>query len=346
MTRLPFLLALLAAVLFGAATPFSKSLLAGFSPFQLAGLLYLGAATGVIPLLFRERSFRWPWQLDRRTLLLVGGAVIFGGFFGPTLLLSGLHLASAASVSMWLNLEVAATALLGHYLFRDQLATSSWIGAAGVLLAAGLLSWSEGQAGLLAGGLVALACLSWAIDNHLTAIIDGITPAQSTFWKGLVAGSVNLGLGLHLQPYAANLNFTLAALILGVFSYGTSIVLYITAAQNLGATRSQLVFASAPFFGVVLSAMFLNESLTSTQIMAGLILLISVALLTQEHHRHDHRHRELVHEHWHYHHDKHHSHSHVQDSHALVHCHQHRHKPDKHNHLHWPDLHHRHAEPG
>ena len=46
---LPIILALGAAVLFGAATPASKLLLDGITPFQLAGLLYLGAASGVLP---------------------------------------------------------------------------------------------------------------------------------------------------------------------------------------------------------------------------------------------------------------------------------------------------------
>ena len=51
---------------------------------------------------------------------------------------------------------------------------------------------------MLAGFLVLLACCCWGLDNHLTALIDGLTPSQSTFWKGLVAGSVNTALGLAL----------------------------------------------------------------------------------------------------------------------------------------------------
>ena len=45
----PILMALLAALFFGAATPASKSLLKDFGPFTLAGLLYLGAVVGVFP---------------------------------------------------------------------------------------------------------------------------------------------------------------------------------------------------------------------------------------------------------------------------------------------------------
>ena len=50
LSRSPMVVALLAAMLFGAAAPTSKPLLTSISPFQLAGLLYLGAALGVFPL--------------------------------------------------------------------------------------------------------------------------------------------------------------------------------------------------------------------------------------------------------------------------------------------------------
>ena len=49
--------------------------------------------------------------------------------------------------------------------------------------------------------LVAAAGFCWGIDNHLTALIDGITPTQSTFWKGAIAGGTNLILSVILEPY-------------------------------------------------------------------------------------------------------------------------------------------------
>ncbi len=54
--QLPVILALISAALFGSATPGSKILLDSFSPIQLAGLLYLGAAIGVTPLLIKNRE--------------------------------------------------------------------------------------------------------------------------------------------------------------------------------------------------------------------------------------------------------------------------------------------------
>jgi len=51
---------LASAFLFGAATPASKALLAGIQPQALAGLLYLGAALGVLPVVIKEQAFQWP----------------------------------------------------------------------------------------------------------------------------------------------------------------------------------------------------------------------------------------------------------------------------------------------
>ena len=135
------------------------------------------------------------------------------------------------------------------------------------------------------------------------------------------------------------------ALLVGLFSYGFSIVFYITAAQQLGATRSQLIFSSAPYFAIALSVLWLGETISAVQIVAALIVGVSIVLLTIEWHSHDHDHVALEHEHWHAHGDGHHNHAHdgaAGQAAAGSHSHRHRHRPLHHAHHHWPDLHHRH----
>ena len=342
MPKFPLAIAFLAALLFGAATPASKALLQTLPAFQLAGLLYLGAALGVIPLIVKERTFSWPWALNRVTALRLLGAIVLGGVVGPVLLLYGLKLASSASVSLWLNLELIATILLGYLFFRDKLSIHAWVATLGTLAAATLLSISEGNAGVQAGLLVTLACFCWGLDNHFTALLTGISPAQTTFWKGLVAGIANLLIGLQLDVYSATVSLTAAAITVGIFSYGISLVLYITSAQKLGATRSQIIFSSAPFFGVILAATFLRESISLSQIIATLVIIISLVFLFFEQHLHAHRHKATDHEHWHRHDDGHHDHVFPGTPHATYHSHRHKHQAMTHTHPHWPDPDHRH----
>jgi drug/metabolite transporter (DMT)-like permease len=342
----PLGLALLSALLFGAATPISKGLLGRLTPFQLAGLLYLGAALGLAPYLLFTGRFRPTWRIDPRNRLRLAGAVILGGLCGPVALLFGLRLAAAASVSLWLNLELVATALLGHFLFHDELGRYGWSAAGGTLVGAVILSWGEGAAGVQVGVFVALACLGWGFDNHLTALIDGLTPEESTFWKGLVAGSGNFLIDLSAQPFSASPGVILGAFVLGSLSYGLSIVLYIGAAQRVGATRAQLLFATAPVFGVLLSIVLLGEPLTSSQLLAALILTGSLLLLFLDRHAHPHEHPAFEHEHWHRHDNGHHTHVHPGLPASLGHSHPHHHESVTHAHPHWPDLHHRHRHRG
>jgi drug/metabolite transporter (DMT)-like permease len=339
----PVAIAWLAAALFGAAAALGKWLLGALSPLQLAGLLYLGAALGVAPALRGARRLLPQGRLGR---LRLAGAVVCGGLLGPVLLLLGLRLASAASVSLWLNLELAATALLGAALFRDRLGA---VGAAGVALAvvAGIgLARGEGSAGAAAGALVAAACLCWALDNHWTALLDDVPAAATTFWKGAVAGGTNLALGSALAPLAAPPAFLAAALATGALCYGASIALSITASHALGATRAQVLFATAPLFGVALAAAWLGEPITRTHLAAAAALALSAALVLRDRHAHLHRHEPLAHVHRHRHDDGHHLHAHPGEPPEAEHSHWHVHGPLEHAHLHWPDLHHRHPHGG
>jgi drug/metabolite transporter (DMT)-like permease len=338
----PVALALLSAALFGVATPASKLLLRDLSAFQLSGLLYLGAALGMLPFV---AAVRRPFVRPRGGVNLVrlAGAVFFGGCLGPVFLMLGLSAAAASSVSLWLNLELVATALLGVLFFREHLDAVGWLGAGAMLLAGVLVAVGDGAGAAVPALLVSLACLCWGIDNHLTALIDGLTPQQSTFVKGCVAGAVNLAIGLLLGPGLPAAGTVAAALALGAVSYGGSIALYITAAQGLGATRGQVIFASAPFFGMLLSVVLLGEQ-PGWQLAAAIPLAAAALfLMRRSSHGHAHRHLPTEHVHRHRHDDGHHAHEHPNGTVAAAHVHVHVHEDRNHDHPHVSDLHHRHG---
>ncbi len=336
----PILWCLLAAALFGASTPASKPLLDGLSPLLLSGILYLGAALAVAP--WALRGLSGLRNVDRKNLSRLALAVIFGGVLGPVLLLTGLSLASAASVSLWLNLETVATAVLARVFFKEHLSRTTWAAVALVIAASILLS-TGAPGGGLAIGLVALACLAWGLDNNFTAVIDRFTPAQVTFAKGLIAGSANLVLGLLFDPSPAVAWAFGAGLALGAFSYGASLLLYIAGAQHLGATRSQLIFSTAPAWGLVLAWLALGETIAPVHFVAGGLMGVAIWLWHRERHSHRHRHVPITHRHRHRHDDGHHEHDHATSvAPGGWHSHEHAHESTEHAHPHRPDLHHRH----
>jgi drug/metabolite transporter (DMT)-like permease len=339
-------LAFLSALLFGASTPASKALLSSFEPFQLAGLLYLGAALGMAPVVALAPRPAVAPRVDRANALRLAGAVFFGGVVGPVLFLAALRLTLAGSVSLLLNLEMVATAVLGVLFFREHIGGRGWIGVTGVVAAGALVAGSGGWPGLVAALLTAAACVCWALDNHLTALIDGITPARSTLVKGLVAGTTNLAIGCVAAPLVATSQWIGAALLIGAISYGFSIALYIVSAHELGATRAQAMFASAPFLGAALAFVFLGEPVGVAQLAAAALLVPSIILVFASQHAHAHVHEPLEHSHSHRHDDRHHLHAHPDAAPALRHTHTHRHERLTHTHPHWPDVHHRHGHSG
>lgn len=345
MKKYSLIIAFISAALFGAATPASKILLQDFSPFQLAGLLYLGGIFGVLPSLFKEfndKTITNITKIGKSNLIRLLGAIIFGGILAPVFLLLGLHLASSSSVSIWLNLEMVSTALLGYFFFKDHLEINQWFSIIGITISGLLLSFGETNSGFQAGLFISLACLSWGLDNHLASLVDGISPAQSTFWKSIIAGTVNLIIGLLITPYTASFKTLIFALLLGTFSYGLSISLHISASQQIGATRVQMIFASSPFFGIFLSIIFLKESLSLIQIISAIFLVISLYILFKGTHEHEHYHESLTHNHLHRHDDGHHDHIHDGLKLSTFHSHNHIHESLTHLHSHLPDIHHRH----
>jgi len=333
---------LLAAVLFGAAAP-AASVLAGQMPtLALAGLLYLGAALAVLPAVARHRPDRQGLRAGWRRLAL---AVVFGGALGPALLVAGLARIPAASASLLLNFELVATMTIAAIVFREHLGRRLVTAASLVALAGILLVWQPGVAFDAGGMFVIGACVCWGIDNSVTARIDQLSPEQITFAKGAVAGSVNLILGVALTTSLhIEARQVVAALAIGTLGYGASITLWVKGGRDLGAARGQVIFATAPFIGALLSWTVLHEAVVPVELVAVPIAAAGVALSLRTSHGHAHHHDpiEHEHEHEHSHDDQHHVHTHV-DGFAGRHTHRHRHGTIEHVHDHVPDLHHGHT---
>ena len=347
MTRPGVRYALLAALLFGASTPLAKGLLTGVSPTVLAGLLYLGSGIGLSVLWFLRRRARHAAEagLGRRDLPWLLGAIGFGGVLAPLFLLGGLTRTPASAASLLLNLEGVFTALLAWFAFRENVDWRVALGMVAIVGGGALLTW---QGRLAWGGLtgplaIAAACVCWAIDNNLTQNVSASDPIQIAALKGGVAGSVNLALGLLLTGAAPSAPRAAAALVLGFFGYGLSLVFFVLALRSLGTARTGAYFSTAPFVGAVLSIILWREPVTRPLLAAGILMAVGVWLHLRERHQHAHTHEPLTHSHAHRH-DLHHQHTHgPNDPPGEPHTHVHTHESLTHAHPHYPDIHHRHG---
>ena len=327
----------LAALLFGASAPLASRLADDLSAFTLAGLLYVGAALAVAPLV-RRRPLRRAARERGGGRLAV--AVIAGGAVAPVLLVAGLARTPAATASLLLNLELVATVGLAALVFREHVGARIVAGTALVVAGGLVLGWSGSPTLRLGALLIVGACVCWGLDNCVTANLDEFAPEHVTLAKGAIAGTANLAIGLSLAPFPAATEIA-AALAIGAVGYGASITLWVAGARDLGAARGQLVFATAPFFGGLVAWTLLGEPVLVSQLAALALAAVGATCVLGSGHTHEHPHAAVEHEHAHAHDDVHHAHLHEAGV-TGPHGHRHRHVPVVHAHAHVPDLHHRH----
>lgn len=337
-------LALGSAVLFGASAPLSKILLGSVNPWLLAGILYLGAGVGLAIFRYGRGVVGLPSNetpIQRRDLPWLGVVILFGGVLGPLLLMSGLSLTSASTGSLLLNLEGLATMGIAWLAFHENVDRRLLLGALAILVGATLLTWDGQSVRLDLGGLlIAGACLAWGIDNNLTRKLSISDPVQIAMLKGLVAGTVNLGLALASGAALPAVEHIAAGAFVGFVGIGVSLVMFMLGLRHLGTARTGAYYSLAPFIGAMLAIAILHEPITPTLIVSGMLMAFGLWMHLSERHEHRHTHEELEHEHLHVH-DAHHLHEHDGPV-TEPHSHWHRHEPLEHGHPHYPDVHHRH----
>lgn len=346
-TQLPYILqALLAAVLFGVSAPLSKLLLGDVPPVLLAAFLYLGSGAG-ITLLKTWQRMRQPGQpteaaLTRPDLPWLTSGILVGGVIAPIILMVSLKATPGSTASLLLNFESVCTTLIASVAFKEAIGTRPWVAILAITLAGILLSTNFGQGGwgLSPGALgIILACAFWGLDNNLTRNISDKDPLAIVSWKGLLAGTFSLALGLFLGNQFPPIFIVLITLLIGWGCYGLGTVLFVQAMRGLGAARTSALYGTAPLAGVALSVFMFGEIPSLLFIAAAILALGGAWLLVDEKHSHIHFHPAMTHDHRHSHTDDSHSH----DDHSGIHAGQHTHPAEQHDHDHTPDIHHRHT---
>lgn len=345
MSRTGIVAALASAALFGAGTPLAKTLLDGrLDPWVLAGLLYCGSGIGLFA--FRRVTRRPAVRPARGEWRWIGAAIVSGGMVGPLLLMAGLALMPASGASLLLNAEAVLTAVIAWVVFGEPAGRRIIAGMALIVVGAVVLSLpGTGPATVGAGWgpvLVVAACTAWAIDNNLTRRVSLTDETWLAMMKGLVAGPVNLTLGLATGAVLPAGRGLPGALTIGLFAYGVSLALFIVALRELGTSRAGAYFSTAPFVGAAL-ALALGAPFTWQLAAAGVLMAGGVTLHLTERHGHLHTHESLRHTHRHRHDDGHHVHEHPDPvASGAWHTHEHVHDATTHTHPHLPDVHHRH----
>lgn len=326
--------AILAALLYAVNIPVSKLLLTQVQPVTMAAFLYLGAGVGLFLWDRMAGNRKKEAPLTKAELPYTIGMIVLD-IAAPILLMLGLEYTNAANASLLNNFEIAATALIAFFAFREVLTKRLMLAIVLVTAASITLSF-EGMESVQfnTGSLLVLgAACCWGLENNCTRMLSTKSSVQITTIKGICSGAGSLVIALITGERIPAVKWVLAVMLLGFVAYGLSINFYIKAQKELGAAKTSAYYSLAPFLGVAFGIVLLGER-PGVQFYAGLVIMVAATVLlikdtislqhTHEHthmHTHEHSHDGIAHTHEHIHV---HSHNHIHGSEESAHEHEHK----------------------
>jgi len=275
-------LALVAALFYGASFPLAKALLnRDLPPLILAGGFYLAQAVvfGAIRLVHRAPIDQ---RITRGDLKWLAGAILSGGILAPGLYFYGQKLVAAHVGSLLATTEIIFTTAIALWFFKERLSRREAVSflliiSGGVAVA---LGGERGEGSMWGAPLVVAGFLMWGLDNNFTTRIAHRDPLQISMLKGLVGGLANLALWwafANEEPPALDAGMIAAIGAVGAICFGLSLTLFIYSMRSIGASRSAALFGTNPAFAVVLSFALLAETPNGWAIAGGIFVTAGVA---------------------------------------------------------------------
>jgi len=289
---LGYLVVIIAATLEALRQILSKALLVPtdqitteLNPVTISFFIFIINGLFFSPFARKSGSIRKIRKKDLFFLSLIGmaeGSALITYFFG-------LRDSTAINASVLNNGEIMFSILLALIIFRERLQKMeripfSMIIIGMVVLPIGYDFYNNGitMTKLVFGDiLLLLAGFFWALDINISNhVSDRLGSQRITQLASFVAGLFALSLILIFQiPFKIDFIHMPTIAIIGIISIGMSTALFITGLKLIGAVRTILIYSINSAFGVVLSGVFLHETVTMASILSVSIAFLGLYLI-------------------------------------------------------------------
>ena len=292
----PIFFAVLAAVFYAVNVPFSKQLLQDVPPTFMASFLYFGAGIGVgIMYFFHWNNEPKEERLTKDNLPYTIGMVVLD-IFAPIFLMLGVSIGSSANASLLGNFEIVATTLIALLFFKETVSKRLWTAILFITISSIILSFEgSGSFHFSIGSLfVLLATICWGMENNCTRKISEKSTYQIVTIKGLCCGLGSFVVASVVGESLPSARYIIFAMLLGFIAYGLSIFLYIRAQRDLGAAKTSVYYAVAPFIGTFLAFVINGEQLSVAYLLGlffmiiGTLFVVADTLVKNHSHLHTH----------------------------------------------------------
>lgn len=199
----------------------------------------------------------------------------------------GLSYTSASMTSLIEAAYPALTVLVGIFIYHEKTNKRMLAGIAisicGVVILTGFSS-SE-SSGMFGNILLLVDGILWGFYNYLVQKIpDHYDSITVTFYQ-MLFGTIGLfPLVLLETPVCTNVTpaVIIAILYLSAGCSVLALLLYNYGLKGLSASHASALMNVMPIFGIILSAVILQESITFNQIIGGIIIMIGVLISTSK----------------------------------------------------------------
>ena len=206
----------------------------------------------------------------------VAGLALVGAYSGA---IYGIQSTSVATAMLLFACAPFIAAILGWLFLREKVRKATWISILFAMLGIGIMVQDKSTGSALLGNLAALgSAFGFAVFTVALRWGRSVEMLPAVLLSGIFAifitSSICLLSGL---PFQISVNDTGISMGMGVFQVGAGLVLYTLGSKTLPAAELTLLSLAEVLLGPVWVYLFLNEVVTLSTLVGGLILLLAIA---------------------------------------------------------------------
>lgn len=287
--RSPYILLVIAALLWGGNFVIGRGFAATMPPFTLAFIRWVIAFLFFLPFAKNEVIANIPlWKKEWKTLFWMSLTGIVGF---NTLLYIAVHYTTSINAALINAPTPALIALLSFVFLKETVQTRhmigivfsiigvTWIVSRGSLEALLSFSINKGELWML------VAITSWSIYSVIVKKNTGRLPAAGSFLVTIMIGMI------ILAPFAVyewivdkpmTITFTsiLGFLYIGIFASIVAFLSWNKAVAEIGPGKAAPFLNLIPVFASIFAITFIGETLNSAQLIGGVITIFGVLITT------------------------------------------------------------------
>lgn len=260
-----------------------KVLVEDLPPQTMTAFRIMMAGITALIIIVLGKSFR---RLSKKEWIYTLLGMLFGVILHHLLIAIGLTMSDASNASLILALVPLTTAILAVLFLGEQLTKLRIIGfilaLTGVFFIQGgsFSNMQLSQGDLILFIAMVVQAISFIFVKKATATLDSKQVTTIMYLAGsiglLIISFITEPEGVSEMTSASLFTYSLF-IVSGIVATGVGYIVFNAAIQKIGAGQTAIFNNFVPFFGLVFSALFLNETITTSQLI-GFAFIVSGVL--------------------------------------------------------------------